>query len=70
MNLRRLLNVKPLYRALMRVRWVGGRCVMRLCHGLIGVKGNRVFFSSFKGRGYTDSPARICEALHALRPDA
>ena len=70
MNLRRLLNVKPLYRALMRVRWVGGRCVMRLCHGLFGVKGNRVFFSSFKGRGYTDSPARICEALHALRPDA
>ena len=70
MNLGRIAHIRPLYRALDRARWVGGRCFMRLCHALFGVKGNRVFFSSFKGRGFTDSPARICEALHALRPDA
>lgn len=70
MNLWRIASIKPLYRLLMKARWVGGRCVMRLCHALFGVRGNRVFFSSFIGRGYTDSPARICEALHALRPDA
>ena len=70
MNLWRIASIKPLYRLLMKARWVGGRCVMRLCHALFGVRGKRVFFSSFIGRGYTDSPARICEALHALRPDA
>ena len=70
MNPWRILKIKPLYRALMKARWVGGRWTMRLCHALWGVKGKRVFFSSFIGRDYSDSPARICEALHALRPDA
>jgi len=70
MNLYHLGKIRPLRRALVKARWVGGRCYMRLCHGLLGVKGNRVFFSSCKGRSYSDSPARISEALHALRPDA
>ena len=70
MNPWHILKIKPLYRALMKARWVGGRWTMRLCHALWGVKGKRVFFSSFIGRDYSDSPARICEALHALRPDA
>lgn len=70
MNPRRILKIRPLYRALMKARWVGGRWTMRLCHALWGVKGKRVFFSSFIGRDYSDSPARVCEALHALRPDA
>ena len=70
MNLNRIRRLRPLYRALVKARWVGGRCFMRLCHDLHGVKGRRVFFSSFKGRDYSDSPARISEALHALRPDA
>ena len=70
MNLRRIAKIRPLRRVLVKARWVGGRCFMRLCHGVVGVKQNRVFFSSFKGRSYSDSPARICEALHALRPDA
>ena len=69
MTLRHIKN-RLVRKALFKGRWLGGRAVMRLCHALFGVKGNRVFFSSFKGRGYTDSPARICEALHALRPDA
>ena len=70
MNLNRIRKWKPLYRALIKARWIGGRFFMRLCHGLYGVKGRRVFFSSFKGRDYSDSPARISEALHAIRPDA
>ena len=69
MGLRSILRLRPLRRALVKARWVGGRCFMGLCHGALGVKPNRIYFSSFKGRGYTDSPARICEALHALRPD-
>ena len=70
MNLKRIVSIRPLRRALVKARWAGGRCAMRLCHRFWGVKGRRVFFSSFKGRDYSDSPARICEALHAIRPDA
>ena len=66
----RFIKNRLVRKILVKGRWLGGRAVMRLCHALFGVKGNRVFFSSFKGRGYTDSPARVCEALHALRPDA
>ena len=69
MNLRMIQRIRPLYRALDTGRRVGGRCFMRLAHST-GVRGKRVFFSSFSGRSYSDSPARICEALHAIRPDA
>ena len=70
MNWYAIRKIRPLYRALMIARWIGGRCFMRLSHALCGVRPKRVFFSSFSGRSYSDSPARICEALHALRPDA
>ena len=70
MNRYAIRKIRPLYRALMIARWIGGRCFMRLSHALCGVRPKRVFFSSFSGRSYSDSPARICEALHALRPDA
>ena len=70
MNLNALKSVRPLYRALVAARWVGGRCFMRACHTLWGVQPKRVFFSSFIGRSYSDSPARISERLHELRPDA
>ena len=70
MNLYFVKKIRPLYHGLIRLRWVGGRCVMRLCHAAFGVRPKRVFFSSFKGRDYSDSPARISEQLHALRPDA
>lgn len=35
----------------------------RLLCGCVPVKNNRVVFSSFNGRGYSDSPKAICEAL-------
>ena len=70
MNLHAIRAVRPLYKVLSGLRRVGGRGFMRLCHAFGGARPKRVFFSSFKGRGYTDSPARISEALHALRPDA
>ena len=70
MNLHAIRAVRPLYGVLQVLRRVGGRAFMRLYHAPAGARPNRVFFSSFKGRGYTDSPARISEALHALRPDA
>ena len=70
MSLDAIRRIRPLYVVLSKLRWAGGRAFMRLCHGLLGVKPRRVFFSSFNGRGFVDSPARICEALHALRPDA
>ena len=70
MNLRSLRKYRLLYRVLDTARRVGGRFYMRACHTMCGVRKNRVFFSSFSGRGFTDNPARICEALHAMRPDA
>ncbi len=69
MNLNDIRKLGPLYRALNGLRRVGSRLFMRACHALVGVKPRRVFFSSFKGRDFSDSPARICEQLHALRPD-
>ena len=69
MNINAIRRIKPLHIVLKKLRWVGGRCFMRLCHALFGVQPKRVFFSSFKGRDYSDSPARISERLHALRPD-
>lgn len=70
MNLYAISRIRPLHRALARARRVGGRLFMRLSHALFGVRPKRVFFSSFKGRSYSDSPARISEQLHTLRPDA
>ena len=69
MNLNDIRSIGPLYRALNGLRRVGSRLFMRACHALVGVKPRRVFFSSFKGRDFSDSPARICEQLYALRPD-
>ncbi|MBR7188276.1 MAG: hypothetical protein IKD53_06970, partial [Clostridia bacterium] len=60
MNRYAIRKIRPLYRALMVARWIGGRCFMRLSHALCGVRPKRVFFSSFSGRSYSDSPARIC----------
>ena len=34
------------------------------------VKKNRVVFSSYYGRGYSDNPKAIAEALHRIAPDA
>lgn len=70
MNLRRINRIRPLRKALLFLRREGGRRYMALVHRLCGVKGNRVFFSSFAGRDYSDSPARICEALHGMCPEA
>ena len=47
MDLRSILRLRPLRRALVKARWVSGRCFMRLCHGVAGVKPNRIYFSSF-----------------------
>lgn len=58
-----------LYRALVALRRVAGRAWMRAANRVLGVKPNRVFFSSFKGKAYSDSPRFISEALHRLRPD-
>ena len=70
MNLNRIKRIPTLHRLLNALRREGGGRYMRLVHRVLGVKGNRVFFSSFIGRGFSDSPARICEALHALCPEA
>ena len=69
MNLAFLKRIAPLYRLLLPVRGAAGRAWMRLAHALRGVEPGSVFFSSFRGRSYSDSPRRICEALHELRPE-
>ena len=58
-------------RLLRMARWIRrvlGRSWMRLAHAR-GAKKNAVFFSSFHGKSYSDSPKRISEALHALNPE-
>ena len=69
MRLDFLRRIEPVYRMLVPVRAAAGRLWMRAAHRLRGVKPGTVFFSSFHGRTYSDSPRAICEALHALRPD-
>jgi len=43
---------------------------MRLCHRLRGVDRGKVYFSSFGGKLYNENPRYVCEALHALCPEA
>ncbi len=69
MILQRIRNSPRLFRLLVALRRVAGRAWMRAAHRVLGVHGRRVFFSSFKGKAYSDSPRFISEALHALCPD-
>ena len=69
MNLRSLQKSPLIYKTLVAVRSVAGRGWMRLQHRLRGIRPQRVFFSSFRGKAYCDSPRFISEALHRLRPD-
>lgn len=43
---------------------------MRLCHAVLGVEKNKVYFSSFNGRLPNDNPRAICDALHEICPEA
>ena len=58
-----------IYPVLSRARWTGGRALMRLFHACFGVEKDTVLFSSYAGRGYSDNPRCVSEALHALRPE-
>lgn len=70
MNVRRMLGSRPgLRRCAQRARWVLGRIFMR-CARRLGARNDRVFFSSFKGGGYNDSPRAVSQALHDLCPTA
>ena len=69
MNLSFIRKNKGIYHALLAARSLSGRTWMRLQNRLGGIAPKRVFFSSFKGKAYSDSPRFISEALHALRPD-
>ena len=69
MNLRAIKRIPFVYKTLLAARSVSGRAWMRLCHCFCGVSPKRVFFSSFAGKAYSDSPKFISEALHAMRPD-
>lgn len=50
------------------VRKILGRSWMRMAHAR-GIHENTVFFSSFHGKSYSDSPRRVSEALHRLDPE-
>ena len=69
MNLYAIKKLPAVYRTLSTARRVSGRAWMRLQNRVHGVQPRRVFFSSFKGKAYSDSPRFISEALHELRPD-
>lgn len=44
------------------------RMLMRIFHAIFGVEENKIYFSSFSGSMYNDSPKYICEALHEIYP--
>jgi CDP-glycerol glycerophosphotransferase len=70
MSLRTRFRKLPiLYPALSAVRMKAGALYMRLCHAIFGVDRSTALFSSYNGRGYSDNPQPVSEALHALRPD-
>ena len=70
MDVRRWAERNPaVRRGALFARRVLGRAFMRLSHGT-GVRKHRVLFSSFRGKGYSDSPRAISEELHKLCPDA
>lgn len=69
MNLKAIKRHEGLYRTLLAARQVLGRGYMRAANRIHGIDRRRVFFSSFKGKSYTDSPRFISEALHAQYPD-
>ena len=64
-----LLRSGGLYGVLQTCRKIGGRAWMGTCRKLFGIRRKRVFFSSFRGKSYSDSPRCISENLHRLRPD-
>ena len=70
MNLKRMVRRFPLVsRMAKKLRTPLGRSYMTMCHRVHGVDRKTVFFSSFVGKSYSDSPRYICEALMQLRPD-
>lgn len=56
--------------ALRRAPYPLMRAWMRICHGLCGTDGSKVYFSSFSGKLYNENPRYVCEALHRVCPDA
>ena len=70
MNLKRMIHRFPFAaRIAKRLRAPMGRMYMSACHSICGTNRKQVFFSSFVGKSYNDSPRYICEELMKLRPD-
>lgn len=70
MSLRtRIRRIPLLYPAASAIRLRAGSLYMDLCHAVHGVDRGTALFSSYNGRGYSDNPRPVSEALHALRPD-
>lgn len=67
MNTNWIYKNKALLGAARLARRILGRGWMRAAHAC-GTKRNTVFFSSFQGKAYSDSPRVISEALHAMDP--
>lgn len=70
MGIMRWIEHNPTTRRLgLKARQILGRAFMRASY-YTGFRKNRIMFSSFRGIGYTDNPRYICDALHAVYPDA
>lgn len=71
MDIKQILRkTKWIYPLLSRIRWIGGRFIMRTCNRIYGLDSNVVIFSSYSGRSYSDNPRAISEALHERCPEA
>lgn len=69
MNLQSIKKLPAVYKTMLAVRSFSGRAYMRIQNRRHGIAPKTVFFSSFKGKAYSDNPRFISEVLHAIRPD-
>lgn len=60
---------KNLFYYVWPIHWVYRKGVMTLTRLVLGVDQNKVVFSSFNSRAYSDNPRYISERLHEMRPE-
>lgn len=71
MNLRKTIrNHGMLHRMARKTLNLNEKLMMFLCNKLHGNKNDKIVFSSFDGKSYSDNPKAVSEKLHELYPQA
>jgi len=62
-------NNRLIYKAALIIMTVAIKKYMLLLNEFYGIKSNKVVFTSFSGKSYSDNPRAISEKLHELSPE-